>query len=94
MERGVPVLAFGVVGPPKCCIICGYDGDDGVGGDVGDGGGDGALVGWNFFVHVPPWAGDPGVTILPNGMFRKENWFPETRSLLIIGERVVRRLSD
>ena len=37
IERGIPVLAIGVIGPPEYCIITGYDAD----GEV--------LVGWNFF---------------------------------------------
>lgn len=36
-NKGKPVLAFGVVGPPECCIITGYDED----GDT--------LIGWSFF---------------------------------------------
>lgn len=71
LQRGVPVLAFGVIGPPECCLITGYDGD--------------ALIGWNFFTHVPPWDGSAPTE--PNGMFRKAGWFPETHSLLVIGER-------
>lgn len=69
LQRGVPVLAFGVIGPPECCIIAGHDDD--------------ALIGWNFFAHVPPW--DAGVAFEPNGMFRKQAWFPKTHSLLLIG---------
>lgn len=72
LQRGVPVLAFGVIGPPECCIIAGHDDD--------------ALIGWNFFAHVPPW--DAGVAFEPNGMFRKQAWFPETHSLLLIGDPV------
>jgi len=71
IHRGVPVLAFGVVGPPECCIITGFD-DDGA-----------TLIGWNFFVHLPPFNAD--VTFEPNGMFRKQNWFPETHSLVLLG---------
>jgi len=36
-NAGRPVLAFGVVGPPECCIITGYDEDSD------------ALIGWSFF---------------------------------------------
>ncbi len=73
IQRGVPVLAFGVVGPPECCILTGYD-------DHGD-----TLIGWNFFTEMPPF--NAGLTFEPNGMFRKGNWFPETHSLLLLGER-------
>lgn len=37
IDKGVPVLTFGIVGPPVCSIICGYDDD----GDV--------LMGWAQF---------------------------------------------
>ncbi|MFZ5826479.1 MAG: hypothetical protein ACOY94_19475 [Bacillota bacterium] len=73
LQRGVPVLAFGVIGPPECCLITGCD----QGGDV--------LIGWNFFAQMVPF--NTGVTYEPNGMFRKAHWFPETHSLLLIGER-------
>ncbi len=72
LRRGVPVLAFGVVGPPECCLITGCDGD----GEV--------LMGWNFFAQMPPFSA--GLAFESNGMFRKPGWFPETHSLLLIGE--------
>ena len=37
IQRGMPVLAYGVIGPPEASIIAGYD----EGGDV--------LIGWSFF---------------------------------------------
>lgn len=37
IDAGVPALAFGVVGPPECLILCGYD----EGGET--------LVGWSHF---------------------------------------------
>ena len=37
IQRGMPVLGYGVVGPPEASIVAGYD----EGGDV--------LVGWSFF---------------------------------------------
>jgi len=37
IDEGRPVLAFGVVGPPECSIVCGYDN----GGDI--------LFGWSHF---------------------------------------------
>ena len=37
VQRGMPVLGYGVVGPPEASIVAGYD----EGGDV--------LVGWSFF---------------------------------------------
>ncbi len=41
VDDGRPVLAFGVIGPPDCCLITGYD-DDGQ-----------VLIGWNFFQNDP-----------------------------------------
>ncbi len=72
-DRGRPVIAHGVVGPPEECIVAGYD----EGGDV--------LVGWNFFQSFPDC--NAGVEFEPNGMFRKRDWFKDTWSLVLIGDR-------
>jgi len=70
IAEGQPLLAFGVVGPPECCLICGYE----EGGDV--------LVGWSFFTE---WEqNDPDVDLDPSGMFRRRNWYPNTLALLTI----------
>lgn len=37
IDRGVPAIAIGIVGPPECCVIAGYEGD----GEV--------LLGWSYF---------------------------------------------
>jgi len=76
LQNGRPALAFGVIGPPECCLVTGYDED----GDV--------LMGWNFFQSIPPF--NAGVEFEPTGQFRKRNWFDETWSLIIIGEKVGR----
>jgi hypothetical protein len=73
LHAGKPVLGFGVIGPPECCLITGYDEN----GDV--------LLGWNFFQGLAPW--NAGVEFEPTGEFRKQNWFPDTWSLITIGER-------
>jgi hypothetical protein len=72
-DRGRPVIAHGVIGPPEECIITGYD----EGGDV--------LIGWSFFQHFPDFA--QGVEFEPNGMFRKRDWFKDTWSLVPIGDK-------
>ena len=72
-DKGRPVIAHGVIGPPEECIIAGYD-------EAGD-----VLIGWNFFQHAPEFAAD--VEFEPNGMFRKRNWFADTWSLLLIGDK-------
>lgn len=42
IDAGKPVLAFGIVGPPECSIVCGYDS----GGDT--------LFGWSHFQSYDP----------------------------------------
>jgi hypothetical protein len=79
-DKGRPVLAFGVIGPPECCIITGYD-------EHGD-----VLLGWNFFQDFPEFnVGSQGLTQQtspePLGYFRKRDWFKDTHSLIIIGEK-------
>lgn len=37
IDAGVPVIAMGIIGPPECCVVHGYDAD-------GD-----KLIGWNYF---------------------------------------------
>ena len=73
IDKGRPVIAHGVIGPPEECIIAGYD----EGGDV--------LIGWSFFQSSPDW--NAGVDLEPNGMFRKRNWFADTWSLVLIGDK-------
>jgi hypothetical protein len=63
LEQGRPVLAFGVIGPPECCLVTGYA----EGGDV--------LLGWNYFQTEQ------------GGYFRKRDWFADTHSLILIGEK-------
>jgi hypothetical protein len=75
-----PVLSFGVIGPPECGIITGYD----QGGDV--------LTGWNFFQKDPGMAA--GIEFEPNGYYRKRDWFKDTPALLIIGEKQTRPALD
>lgn len=82
-DHGRPVLAFGVVGPPECCMIAGYD----EGGDV--------LVGWSFFQGFPEFA--TGLEFEPSGYFRKRDWFVDTEGLVVIGDkgdRPARRETD
>ncbi|MHB1000343.1 MAG: hypothetical protein ACYC27_13965 [Armatimonadota bacterium] len=72
-EKGSPVIALGVVGPPECCIITGYD-------ESGD-----VLIGWSFFQNFPDF--NAGVEFELNGQFRKRDWFKDTQGLIIIGEK-------
>ncbi len=68
-----PLLGFGVVGPPECCIITGYDENADV------------LIGWNFFQNMPEF--NAGTEFEPSGYFRKKGWFENTHSLIIIREK-------
>lgn len=73
IDRGVPVLAFGVLGPPECCVVTGYD-------ENGE-----TLLGWNFFQNSPEYGG--GGETEPSGYFRRKDWFPNTESIIVIGPR-------
>jgi hypothetical protein len=77
-DKGRPVIAFGVIGPPECGLITGYD----EGGDV--------LMGWNYFQSVPEF--QSGVECEPSGYYRRRNWFDSTPGLILIGNQ--RQRSD
>lgn len=75
-DHGRPVLALGVVGPPECGLVTGYD----EGGDV--------LIGWSFFQNVPGFGpGHPDVSFEPSGYYRKRHWYADTPAVIILGER-------
>jgi hypothetical protein len=77
-ERRHPLIAFGVVGPPEAAIITGYDAcGNHADGDV--------LIGWSFFQGMPEF--NAGLEFEPSGYFRKRNWFEDSESLVIIGEK-------
>ncbi len=73
LQAGRPVIAVGVVGPPECCLITGYD----QGGDL--------LMGWSFFQETPEHAPNQGSE--PTGEFRQSDWFAGTEGLILLGER-------
>lgn len=81
-DKGRPVLAFGIIGPPECCLVTGYD----EGGDV--------LIGWNFFQGFPPF--NAGVEFEPTGEFRKRDWaaYEPDLSFLLIGDKLERKPFD
>lgn len=72
-DKNRPVLAFGVIGPPECCIITGYDEKCDV------------LIGWNFFQNFPDFNKD--AEFEESGYFRKRNWFKDTEGIIIVGEK-------
>lgn len=76
IDRGIPVLAFRVVGPSDCCVLTGYD----EGGEV--------VLGWSTFQDIPddhPFPHD--VT----GYFRKPGWHDYLRGYILIGNKRERR---
>lgn len=76
LERGMPVLGYGVIGPPETCLITGYDAEDDT------------LIGWNFFQNMPEFSN--GVEYEPTGEFRKRGWYADTFCLLVVGEKKAR----
>ncbi len=76
LQRGVPVIARGVAGPPEACLVTGYD----EGGDV--------LTGWSFFQDLPPFRA--GLEFEPSGSFRQRDWFTGFRDAVILGPRRAR----
>jgi hypothetical protein len=72
-DKGRPVIGLGVIGPPECCIITGYDED----GDV--------LIGWSYFQGTAELK--DGIDFEPSGYFRKRDWFKGTWAIITIGEK-------
>ncbi len=72
IDQGLPVLALGVIGPPECCIVTGYD-EDGK-----------ALVGYNYFQEH---AQEEGLEIEPGGSFRKRGWYNNTPAYFLLRSR-------
>lgn len=73
IDRQVPVIAFGVIGPPECCVVAGYD----------EGGG--VLIGWNFFQGDPAW--EAVIEKEESGYFRRRGWYASTEGLILIGAK-------
>jgi hypothetical protein len=73
IERGIPVLAFQVVGPSDCCIITGYD----EGGEI--------LLGWSTYQDIPQ---DHNIPHDPTGYFRKPGWHDRLGGYILIGAKV------
>jgi len=73
INRGIPVLALGIIGPPECSIVTGYDEEGQV------------LLGWSFFQGG--WPGED-FSIDENGYFRKRNWFGNAHAYFVIKEMI------
>ena len=75
IDRGVPVLAYPVVGPSDCCVLTGYD----EGGEV--------LLGWSTYQNIPD---DHNIPHDVTGYFRKPAWHGNTFGYILIGAKVGR----
>jgi AraC-like DNA-binding protein len=75
IDKGIPCIARGIIGPPETCIITGYR----------DGGN--TLLGWNFFQDNPEFAGN--VQFDESGYFISKDWWEntDTLSVMCMGER-------
>ena len=73
--RGYPMLALGVLIPPECCILAGYD----EGGHV--------LIGWAHSQDWPDNQASDKVSFEPSGHFRKRDWFNDTGGLIGFHDR-------
>jgi AraC-like DNA-binding protein len=74
IDKGVPVVAFGVMGPPEACVVTGWR----EGGE--------ALLGWNFFQDMPEQAGV--VERTEEGYFLRRGWFEhrDTIGVIAVGD--------
>ena len=72
-DKGRPVIGLGVIGPPECCVITGYDEEGKV------------LIGWSYFQGVDEFK--EGIDFEPSGYFRKRDWFRDTFGIITIDEK-------
>lgn len=81
IDKGIPCIARGIIGPPEACIITGYR-DDGK-----------TLLGWNFFQDNPEFAGN--IQFDESGYFISKDWWenPDTLSVICMGERTGEKMS-
>lgn len=75
IDKGVPVIALGIIGPPEACVITGYR-------DNGQ-----TLMGWNCFQDSPEFASN--VTFDESGYFVTSSWWEnrDTVAVMSIGEK-------
>ncbi len=71
IDKGIPVLTFGIVGPPICSIICGYDEN----GDV--------LIGWSQFTDEPR-EDIPTDLVTSENYFAKKNGLDRSEALIFL----------
>jgi len=75
IDRGIPILAFRVVGPSDCCVITGYDNSGQV------------LLGWSTFQDI---IDDHDIPHDSTGYFRKPDWHEHLPGYILIGSQVRR----
>ncbi len=79
IDKGNPVLALGVVGPPDASIITGYKKN----GEV--------LLGWSLVQEHLEFKKD--ITFDESGYFECGNWWQHTEVLMLIGDHIDEKLS-
>jgi len=75
IDRGMPVIADGVINCSNECLISGYDNDGAV------------LLGYNPFMYIEEDHNEPHDD---TGYFRKTGWHDNFESMLIIGDKCVK----
>lgn len=72
IDKGIPVIALRIIGPPEACIVTGYRN------------GGNTLLGWNFFQDNPELNRD--VTFDQSGYFITDRWWdnPETLAVMAL----------
>jgi len=68
IDRGIPVLAIGVIDVPEWCIIAGYD-------DYGE-----TLLGWSYFQDKPEVRKDPNGYFMKSNWFKDTQGYVLIRS--------------
>lgn len=76
IDNGRPVIAVGIVGPPECCVVAGYDRN----GEV--------LYGRSYF-QENPFGGD-NYEQEPAGYFRTDDWYGNFFGCIITGEKTAK----
>lgn len=77
LQHGLPVISFGLVGPPEAGLITGLD-------EHGD-----IAIGWSFFQADPEFS--EGLQFEPNGYYRKRDWLQSCSGLLVMGDKQERK---
>lgn len=76
IDKGIPVLTFGIAGPPICSVIFGYDEN----GDV--------LIGWSQFTDEPhPENDGPHEACFSKNYFQKRNGLDKSDALIFIKDK-------